>query len=248
MLDEKELKHRRKLLKTQLMVYHRKHYDGRPIIGPYLELENLLKTKYNNPSLTSVGECFDPDYWEKETSRNMQHKNRKPIIGVKDYLAVRTERTVCQKPRTATHPTVKSKIIPAPTTDPVIKTGTSKTPPQSKKIPIYNVTVPLEPGPKQNQPKNSYYKIIISWTERDGISYDLVNRAERFFEELGLEQCHIDEVTNGHVKEHSIEYKFNGTEEGYKLLKRAAMTMIDIFNDGPEQVQIAIYGKKINEI
>lgn len=100
-------------------------------------------------------------------------------------------------------------------------------------------------GPDVSDEENSYYKISISWSETRDSQKPCMSKIIQFFEELGLSQIEqecweIDSVTT----EHSLTYKFEGTEDGYTMLKRASMVLLDILNEN-NNFEIAIHGKKI---
>ena len=81
----------------------------------------------------------------------------------------------------------------------------------------------------------NYYNIMICW---DGdISPDIQDKINQVFSEMGIPQGNSD--NNG-----KLIYRFEGTEDGYRMLKRSVSVMIDILSGC--SFNIGVVGKKIN--
>lgn len=78
--------------------------------------------------------------------------------------------------------------------------------------------------------KNQYYRINIVW---DG-DFDCTN-VKQFFKKLCIKQ-------DKQIDKQSLTYTYCGTDEGFKILKRATASMIEILF--PNQ-NVAVYGKQI---
>lgn len=96
----------------------------------------------------------------------------------------------------------------------------------------------------KNDSNKSYYKINISWTESDNKAPNL-DKVIKFFNELGLDRIEKDNwEMSSNITEYQISYKFEGTDDGFLMLKRSAMVLLDILNEN-NNFEIAIHGKKI---
>jgi hypothetical protein len=103
----------------------------------------------------------------------------------------------------------------------------------------------LKPDPEPTISSNiGYYKINISWTERPDVDYNIISKMQQFFDDLGLERGEISELNTGYTIEKTIEYRFKGTHDGYMMLKRTAMAVLDILHEG-EEFKVVVHGKKM---
>lgn len=171
----------------------------------------------NGCKLVDQEYCTDK-YWSNPLKYDRQNMNKNPIIEVKEGRAIR-------------------------------KFMTNELKKDNKRY-----SVPKESEPKteikrqslQVPHNKSYYKIIISWTETQDANTPVMDKVLQFFNELGLDQIDRDSGTAGSGVEHQIAYKFEGTDDGFIMLKRSAMVLLDILNEN-NNFEIAIYGKKISK-
>lgn len=122
---------------------------------------------------------------------------------------------------------------------------THRTSPQKPKAVVTKAPENKRVTPDVSEEKNSYYKISISWSETENNQKPCMSKIIQFFEELGLpkieqESWEVDSTTT----EHCLAYKFEGTEDGFTMLKRSSMVILDILNEN-NNFEIAIHGKKI---
>lgn len=92
------------------------------------------------------------------------------------------------------------------------------------------LTINSDPPTKPIEP--NYYRINIVW---DG-DFDCTN-VKQFFKKLCIKQ-------EKQIDEQSLTYIYCGTDEGFKILKRATASMIEILF--PNQ-NVAVYGKQIKK-
>lgn len=118
-------------------------------------------------------------------------------------------------------------------------------PPKPKKIqqpqPIQEVQTIQK---QQEEPQSNYYKISISWTESSDSNKPCLEKVIKFFEELGLDKMEQNSWEAGTGSEHQISYKFEGNDDGFTMLKRSSMVLLDILNEG-NNFNIAIHGRKL---
>lgn len=97
-------------------------------------------------------------------------------------------------------------------------------------------------------PQKSYYSISICWVESQPQEHsDIIDKVKRFFDEMGIERLDDDSWENYQGQtELSLTYMFEGTEDGFKMLKRSVMAMLDIMSDC--SFNIGVIGKKLNNI
>lgn len=80
------------------------------------------------------------------------------------------------------------------------------------------------------------FRLVLAWDE--GLGVDILHKAEQYFEQLGIEQ--VKKESSDH--EHEIEYKFEGTVEGFNILKKSAIVALDLISGC--DFRIAIYGNR----
>lgn len=110
-MDTNYIKAKRNRIMEQIRVYHRKHYDARPLVKAYLDTTETLRKvgRCTNPSSDPM---FTTRYWDNPDSYNRQSKNKNPIIGVDSNYDL----VWAKAPRNITKPVQTVQIPPNPQT------------------------------------------------------------------------------------------------------------------------------------
>lgn len=93
---------------------------------------------------------------------------------------------------------------------------------------------------------NSEYRIFITWVESSNVDLHKIELLEKAFENLFLPKIGQFETKFPLQTEHTIEYRFKGSYEGYKMLKRAFTAYLKSLGNNAER-HIEIHGEKIEE-
>ncbi len=89
------------------------------------------------------------------------------------------------------------------------------------------------------------YRINIAWKVNPEVDLYKIDKLEQMFSEIGLKYINREEIKFPYDTEVVIEYRFKGTYEGYIMLKRCAMALLDILDKEGQEYNIAVYGKKL---
>lgn len=89
------------------------------------------------------------------------------------------------------------------------------------------------------------YRINIGWEVKPEVDLYKIEKLEQMFSEIGLKYIDREERKFPYHTEIVIEYRFKGTYEGYIMLKRCAMALLDILDKEGQEYNIAVYGKKL---
>lgn len=89
------------------------------------------------------------------------------------------------------------------------------------------------------------YRINIAWIVKPEVDLYKIEKLEQMFSEIGLKHIDREETKFPYHTEIVIEYRFKGTYEGYLMLKRCAMALLDILDKEGQEYNIAVYGKKL---
>ncbi len=92
---------------------------------------------------------------------------------------------------------------------------------------------------------NGIYRINIGWKVKPEVDLYKIDKLEQMFSEIGLKYINREEIKFPYDTEVVIEYRFKGTYEGYIMLKRCAMALLDILDKEGQEYNIAVYGKKL---
>lgn len=89
------------------------------------------------------------------------------------------------------------------------------------------------------------YRVNIAWKVNPEVDFSKIEKLEQMFSEIGLKYINREEIKFPYDTETVIEYRFKGTYEGYIMLKRCAMALLDILDKDGQEYNIAVYGKKL---
>lgn len=89
------------------------------------------------------------------------------------------------------------------------------------------------------------YRINISREVKPEVDLYKIEKLEQMFSEIGLKYIDREEIKFPYHTEMVIEYRFKGTYDGYIMLKRCAMALLDILDKEGWEDDIAVYGKKL---
>jgi hypothetical protein len=221
--DRKELDRKRGLMREALQRCYIKQYDGRPLLKPYADICVEL---YKIGGRPETPEYCNPDNWKDPERWSKQSENKTPVRGTDDdFNIIRERQNTSMQPR-------KKVIAPR-----LKEESKAKQVPKSAPVPTEDAQ------PSSVQSEIGYYKINISWTERPDLDHKIITKMQQFFDDLGLERGEVSELDTGYVIEKTIEYQFKGTHDGYMMLKRTAMAVLDILHEGDE-FKVVVHGKK----
>lgn len=177
---------------------------------------------------------FTEEYWADPTKYSRQYLNKNPIIDAKDgELIWASEKYGTQ----GTSQCDISEAQGASRSD-IINTKNNDEMNPRRMIIERNPKKPIQPY---------YYKVNISWVERDDTPRDVINDLDEFIKGSGLEPVKIHDFNNGHEIEKTAEYKMQGDEESFRWVKRCIMSHLMRFVGGIPQFDIAISGKKYED-
>lgn len=156
---------------------------------------------------------FSESYWQGENIKN-EVNNKNPLIGVDEYYNILRKCPNISIDRRRHD--IKNQV------DNVLKSEVQKT------------------QQEQSIPKNTKFQLRIGWT---GFFKD-VDKILKFFQELGFNEPESQtyEYSEGQ-EQHLLLYIFEGSTEGFNMLKRSVDAMLNIFCG--ENFEIGISGKKI---
>lgn len=88
---------------------------------------------------------------------------------------------------------------------------------------------------------NNNYILNLVWNEDESIK-NYINKLKNYVIGIGLEKIEEDFNDDSIKTEYIIKYKYTGTEESFKLLKRSLNEIINVFCE--DNHNIGIYGSK----
>ena len=94
-------------------------------------------------------------------------------------------------------------------------------------------------NPTPNSPEGSKFQLRVAWTG----DFKDESKILQFFEEMDLGTPTIETYNTGERVNHLLLYIFEGSSEGFKILKRSVNVMLNIFCG--EDFEIGISGKKL---
>lgn len=203
----------------RIKIYAKKHYDARPMLPEFHRLTQVLRGM--GRSVRIENKVFTDKYWENPATYSNQYLNKNPIIDAKDGdLIWAHERN---------HGSVKKDMIDLKKEDHM----------QPRRTTIeHNPKKPIKPY---------YYKVNISWIEREGTPKELINRLIHFLELSGLEMVRVHDFDNGHEIEKTAELKIQGSADTFNQVKRSAMAFLEEVVGGIPQFNIAISGTQYED-
>ena len=109
---------------------------------------------------------------------------------------------------------------------------------------IFQITLP--PPPEQPKTNESLYKITVAWTERPGHEPDTTLKIiDDYLKENGARVFDDTEADFDGYKEIMRSYEWTGGEGEFKILRRSANYILDVFAANQyEKFNISIFGNK----
>lgn len=109
---------------------------------------------------------------------------------------------------------------------------------------LFQITLP--PPPEQPQTIESLYKITVAWTERPGHEPDTTLKIiDDYLKENGATVFDNTEADFDGYKEIMRSYEWTGGEREFKILRRSANYILDVFAASQyEKFNISIFGSK----
>lgn len=102
---------------------------------------------------------------------------------------------------------------------------------------------------KENKQKQDSFSLCLAWTSIDGCPTPVqVQKVKEYFEELCMElEDESSKIHDPGCIEHILRYKFEGSEESFRLLKICTQFVLDTFAESDfDKFNIAVYGKRKN--
>ena len=102
---------------------------------------------------------------------------------------------------------------------------------------------------KENKQKQDSFSLCLAWTSIDGSPAPIqVQKVKEYFEELCMElEDESSKIHDPGCTEHILRYKFEGSEESFRLLKICTQFVLDTFAESDfDKFNIAVYGKRKN--
>jgi hypothetical protein len=102
---------------------------------------------------------------------------------------------------------------------------------------------------KENKRNQDSFSLCLAWTSIDGCPTPIqVQKVKEYFEELCMElEDESSKVCGPGCTEHILKYKFEGSEESFRLLKICTQFVLDTFAESDfDKFNIAVYGKRKN--
>lgn len=197
-------------------------YDGRPLVeawGRYLEVARSIGGKPESKHFHKA------EYWDDPETYSNHANNKNPIIRVTENFEIIRQKDLAK----STKGRVQSDIIDT-------KNNNQMQP--RRTIIEHQPTKPVQPY---------YYKVNISWVERNDTPKDVIKRVLHYLEVTGLEPVKIHDFNNGHEIEKTAEFKMQGNEGEFRWVKRGVMGLLDCLVGGIPEFNIAISGKKYED-
>lgn len=229
--NAKQLLAARARIADRIKIYAKKQYDARPMLPEFNRLTKVLQSM--GRSVRIENQVFTEKYWEDPAKYARQYLNKNPIIDARDGdLIWASERTGCssQKDISAAQGASRCTIIKVKDDDQMKPRRTT-----------------IEPEPQKKPVQPYYYKVNISWAERNDTPKDVINELEEFIKGAGLELVKIHDFDNGHEIEKTAEYKMLGGEEAFRWVKRCIMSHLMRFVGGIPKFDIMISGKRYED-
>lgn len=207
----------------RIKIYAKKQYDARPMLPEFNRLTQVLRGM--GRSVRIENKVFTDKYWEDPEHYSRQHLNKNPIIDAKDGDLI----WASERPGSTAHGVSGCDIIKVKNNDQMQPRRT---------------TIEHEPR-KPVQPY--YYKVNISWIERNDTPKDVIDEICAFMKGAGLEPIKVHDFNNGYEIEKTAEFKMQGGEESFRWVKRCIMSHLERFVGGIPEFNIAISGRKYED-
>lgn len=207
----------------RIKIYAKKKYDARPMLPEFNRLTQVLRGM--GRAVRIENKVFTDKYWKDPENYSRQHLNKNPIIDAKDGDLI----WAGSLPGSAARRVSQCDIIKVKDNDQMQPRRT---------------TIELEPK-LPIQPY--YYKVNISWVERENTPTDVIKEIRDYVEETGLELVKIHDFNNGYEIEKTAEYRMKGTEDAFEWVRRCIVAHLTRFVGGIPSFNIAISGKKYED-
>ena len=208
-------------------------YDARPLVEAW---ERFISTAQSIGMKPESKPHHKADYWEDPETYANQANNKNPIIRVTEDFEIIRKKDLAKASRGASrcdigeaNGSLKRDIINTKNNDEMQPRRT---------------TIEHKPR-KLVQPY--YYKVNISWVERDNTPKDVIDEICEFMKGAGLEPVSVHDFNNGYEIEKTAEFKMQGGEESFRWVKRCIMSHLERFVGGIPEFNIAISGRKYED-
>lgn len=197
-------------------------YDARPLVEAW---ERFINTAQSIGMKPESKPHHKADYWEDPETYVNQTNNKNPIIRVTEDFEIIRKKDLAKASRGAS----RYDIINTKNNDEM----------QPRRTTIeHKPRKPVQPY---------YYKVNISWVERDNTPKDVIDEICEFMKGAGLEPVSVHDFNNGYEIEKTAEFKMQGGEESFRWVKRCIMSHLERFVGGIPEFNIAISGRKYED-
>lgn len=197
-------------------------YDARPLVEAW---ERFISTAQSIGMKPESKPHHKADYWDNPEVYANQANNKNPIIRVTEDFEIIRKKDLTKASRGAS----RCDIINTKNNDEM----------QPRRTTIeHKPRKPVQPY---------YYKVNISWVERDNTPKDVIDEICEFMKGAGLEPVSVHDFNNGYEIEKTAEFKMQGGEESFRWVKRCIMSHLERFVGGIPEFNIAISGRKYED-
>lgn len=120
---------------------------------------------------------------------------------------------------------------------------------QSTNIPKYPQRENEEIKQEKNDKKSDSFILCLAWTSIDSFAIPVqVQKVKEYFGELGMDiEAEENKPCGANCTEHILKYKFEGSEDSFRLLKICTQFVLDSFAESDfDRFNIAVFGKRKN--
>ena len=197
-------------------------YDARPLVEAW---ERFISTAQSIGMKPESKPHHKADYWDNPETYANQVNNKNPIIRVTEDFEIIRKKDLAKASRGES----RCDIINTKNNDEM----------QPRRTTIeHKPRKPIQPY---------YYKVNISWVERDNTPKDVIDEICEFMKGAGLEPVSVHDFNNGYEIEKTAEFKMQGGEESFRWVKRCIMSHLERFVGGIPEFNIAISGRKYED-
>ena len=197
-------------------------YDARPLVEAW---ERFISTAQSIGMKPESKPHHKADYWGNPETYANQVNNKNPIIRVTEDFEIIRKKDLAKASRGES----RCDIINTKNNDEM----------QPRRTTIeHKPRKPVQPY---------YYKVNISWVERDNTPKDVIDEICEFMKGAGLEPVSVHDFNNGYEIEKTAEFKMQGGEESFRWVKRCIMSHLERFVGGIPEFNIAISGRKYED-
>lgn len=197
-------------------------YDAQPLVEAW---ERFISTAQSIGMKPESKPHHKADYWDNPETYANQVNNKNPIIRVTEDFEIIRKKDLAKASRGES----RCDIINTKNNDEM----------QPRRTTIeHKPRKPIQPY---------YYKVNISWVERDNTPKDVIDEICEFMKGAGLEPVSVHDFNNGYEIEKTAEFKMQGGEESFRWVKRCIMSHLERFVGGIPEFNIAISGRKYED-